>query len=792
MPSKTPPAYTSLQGASSQRYLNSSQSPSEQAYNRRIHSDSFNERPARKRLSALRDTTVNIATAFTQAARQGRPTAVQSPSRPPLSPIRSDISTLFKSTQPGSFNLYPNLDNLNDTTEQPSMQRRIPSSLSYREDDPLSTILDSYTNNSNNNSKLHRKLSVTDAELKSNPFAEEELLFKYPEEEFRRRTEVESRESTPRKSRSRSGTPAFETLDEWRKRIDGVSPLRRSMSREAESIHSESTDSIVNVRRQTFLWQPLQRVLDSMFRWIMFWIFMIFWTIKEAVVTALGLTLKLLDFVIATPVIMLLTRLQKMFHFITGKNLMDEELLKKATQPPTSQLRRLTRIAPILFIFVAIGSMLRNAEITSDLKIPSTESIKLALSSVPPTVARLTAAFQRQPEPALPKSMEELASRIVSVEKYTLVLAETAQKLRQNENRLETLERSDALKLTKLGERLSEAEMVIKKLTHDTGNTISTELTKHKVDLEKAIAAALDKDQRIEGVQSTVADLRDRLQSLTSLETAIHTLEKKFTDLKLDSHQLDEFTKISEQLNDQLSRDEAHALVQHQLSEFKSDMMKSFKSAAKADLRPDAMDIVNRMIDEAILKYHQDYLALPDYALASSGARIIPRLTSPTYELEPTDNLKWLIHKVIPFRDTSPAITALYPDTNVGQCWPMVGNNGSIGILLSQPIKVTGVTIEHAGKQVLLDRRSAPKNFALWGVYGEHLGQTADGALGDQSQHVIELTSGQYDAEDPNAVQSFPVSPQKPTRVVVIRVKDNWGHPDYTCLYRIRIHGEPI
>lgn len=672
------------------------------------------------------------------------------------------------------------------------MQRRNPSSLSYREDDPLSTILDGYANTSNSNSKLHRKLSVTDAELRSNPFAEEELLFKYPEEELRRRTEVESRESTPRKSRSRSGTPAFETLDEWRKRIDGVSPLRRSISREMESIRSESTDSNVNVPRQTFLWQPMQRVLDSMFRWIMFWIFMIFWTIKEAVVTALGLTLRLLDFVIATPVVMLLTRLQKMFHFITGKNLMDEELLKKATQPPTSQLRRLTRLAPILFILVAIGSMIRNADIATDLQIPSTQSIKLALSSVPPTIAKLTAAFQRQPEAALPKSMEELASRIVSVEKYTLVLAETAQQLRQNENRLEKLERSDALKMDRLSERLSEAEKIIKKLTHETGNTIGAELKKYKVDLEGAIASALDKDQRIEGVQSNIADLRDRLQSLTSLEAAIHTLEKKFTDLKLDSHQLDEFAKISQQLNDRISRDETHALVQDQLSEFKSDMIKSLKNAANTELRPDAMDIVNRMIDEAILKYHQDYLAIPDYALASSGARIIPRLTSPTYEPEPTENLKWIIHKMIPFRDTSPAITALNPDTHVGQCWPMMGNNGSIGILLSKTIKITGVTIEHAGKQVLLDRRSAPRNFALWGVYGEQLGQTSDGAMGDQSQHVIELASGQYDAEDPNAVQSFSVSPQKPTRIVVIRIKDNWGHPDYTCLYRIRIHGEPI
>jgi hypothetical protein len=791
MPSKTPPAYSSLQGANGQRY-NSSQSPSEQAYNRRIHSDSFNDRPTRKGLGGLRDTTVNIATAFTQAARQGRPSALHSPSRPPLSPIRSDISTLFKNTQPNSFGLYPNLESHNDTTEQPSMHRHNPSSLSYKGDDPLSTILDNYANSSNNNSKLHRKLSVTDAELDSNPFAEEELLFKYPEEELRRRTEVESRESTPRKSRSRSGTPAYETLDEWRKRIDGLSPLRRSVSREAESIRSESTISNANLPRQTFLWQPLQRVLDSMFRWIMFWIFMVFWIIKEAVVTALGLTLKLLDFVIATPIIVLLTRLQRLFHFLTGKNLMDEELLKKATQPSTSPLRRLTRIAPILLIFVAIGMIMQNSQITVDVQIPSTESIRQAFRSVPPIFAKLASTFQRQSEPELPKSMEELASRIVSVEKYTLVLAEAAQKLRQNENRLEKLERSDALKMDKLSARLAEAEKIIKKLTDDTGKTINTELARYKADLENSIVAALDKDPRMENVQTSIVNLRDRLRSLASLEGSVVALDKKLADLKVDSHQLEEFARISQKVNDHISRDETQALILRQLSEFKSDILKSFKNGARADLKPDAMEIVSRMIDDALLKYHQDYLAIPDYALASSGARIIPRLTSPTYELEPTENLKWMIHKIIPFRDTSPAITALNPDTNVGQCWPMVGNNGSIGILLSKTIKVTGVTIEHAGKQIMPDRRSAPKHFAVWGVYGEQAGQKADDIWGDQSQHVIELTSGQYDAQDTLAVQSFPVPPQKPTRVVAIRVKDNWGHPDYTSVYRIRIHGEPI
>jgi hypothetical protein len=660
--------------------------------------------------------------------------------------------------------------------------------MSFRDDDPLSTILDNYTNN---NSKLHRQLSVTDADLKANPFAEEELLFKYPEEERRRRTEVESRETTPRKSRSRSGTPVFESLDAWRKRIDGLSPLRRSVSVESQSIRSESTASQSQFPRKTFLWQPLQRFLDSMFRWLMFWIFMVFWTIKEAVITVLGVTLKVADFLIATPAIILLTRLQSLIHFMTGKNLVDEELLKKARQPSTSPLKRLARIAPFLFVILAISVMVDRTEMSVNVPTPTAENIKLAFKSVPHTIERLVTTLRGHPQSVLPRSMEELASRMVSIEKYTLVLAETAQKLRQNDNRLEKLERADAKLVDSLNIRLTEVEKMLNSLSYDTGNTISAEFTKYRDELEEAIIAVLAKDQRIKDVQTSVMNMNERLQNLVSVESSIAALEKKLNELKAQPNHLEQINKISKQLNDRVSRDETKALVRHQLAEFKAEMLKRFKDTNNADLKPDAMDVVTRMIDNAIIKYHQDYLALPDYALASSGARIIPRLTSATYQLEPTESLKRIIHKLIPFRDSSSAITVLHPETNVGRCWPMLGNNGSIGILLSKTITVTGVTIEHAGTQVLTDRRSAPKDFAVWGVYGEHLGQQSDAAWSEHGQHVIELATGQYDAHDPMAVQSFPVAPQKPTRIVVIRILDNWGHPDYTCLYRIRVHGEP-
>ncbi|KAG2173723.1 hypothetical protein INT43_005143 [Umbelopsis isabellina] len=793
MPTETPPGYRSLRSGYSQRYKHESSSPSEQVLNRRNYLDSAKDRNPNSSLSELRDTTVNIASAFNQANRNGNTSPADGGKSTSFNFFRAGHSQTPKHSQDNAYNLYPKLD---DSLMKDHSFQRTQSSLSHVDEDPLSTILDNYTNNTMNNSgRVVRELSVSDADLQANPFAEEELLFKYPEEERRRRLEADSRETTPRNSKSRSATPAFETLDAWRKRIDGLSDLNGSDKSDIsdvsdkESIRSGSTQN--NAPNRTYLWQPLQRLLDSTFRWLMFWVFMIFWTIKEAMVTALHLTLNIADYIIATPAIIVLTRLQKLVHFLTGKNLVDEEMLKKAKQPSTSVWRRLTRLAPMIFIICATALLVENTDIPRNVHTPTAENVKSALQSVPLLFERVFSGWHWAPQHELPKSSEELASRVVAMEKHTKVLADTAQKLRQNDNRLEKLEAADAKKVDDLNARLAELEGLIQTLSRETGKSISAELTKYRKGFDEAITKTIDKGNRISKMQKNIEDLQMQLKRLTDFEASIITMEQKLNDLKVPSN-VDDLNKITKELENRVSRAEATALLHSQLDNFKQEMLNHIKAGKAVDLEPDALEVVDRKINDALLKYHQDYLSIPDYALASSGARIIPRLTSTTYEIEPVDSVKRLIHKVMPLRDTSSAIVVLHPDTTVGQCWPMQGNSGSIGILLSKTITVTGVTIEHAGKQVLPDRRSAPKDFAVWAVYGDNLGQIKGDTFGEQSQHSVELATGQYDANDESVLQTFAVDHKKPTRAVVIRINSNWGHPDYTCLYRVRIHGEPM
>lgn len=38
----------------------------------------------------------------------------------------------------------------------------------------------------------------------------------------------------------------------------------------------------------------------------------------------------------------------------------------------------------------------------------------------------------------------------------------------------------------------------------------------------------------------------------------------------------------------------------------------------------------------------------------------------------------------------------------------------------------------------------------------------------------------------------FQRRPERAFQIVELRISSNWGHPEYTCLYRFRVHGEPV
>ncbi|KAJ3842020.1 hypothetical protein F5878DRAFT_556491 [Lentinula raphanica] len=66
-----------------------------------------------------------------------------------------------------------------------------------------------------------------------------------------------------------------------------------------------------------------------------------------------------------------------------------------------------------------------------------------------------------------------------------------------------------------------------------------------------------------------------------------------------------------------------------------------------------------------------------------------------------------------------------------------------------------------------------------------------------QSPGYIRIASFTYDIHSPEHIQTFPVLPYVKELgvdfgVVVVLVGSNWGMEDYTCLYRVRVHGERV
>ncbi|KAG0324004.1 hypothetical protein BG004_003568, partial [Podila humilis] len=248
----------------------------------------------------------------------------------------------------------------------------------------------------------------------------------------------------------------------------------------------------------------------------------------------------------------------------------------------------------------------------------------------------------------------------------------------------------------------------------------------------------------------------------------------------------------------------------------------------------------------------------PDYALLSTGARVIHSWSSPLYRRTRRgyEVPRSLMARLNPFRAKANHVgilessheMALIPDVHAGECWVIRGRRGQIAIKLARKITVTGVTIEYADPRTVLDVGTAPRQFELWGlreldmkIVGEDMilndlsgvlvnrpwsrtsqehhtttksassktdGESSDSKSDEGGRSVIEgrwwhegaphpgarlLTSGEYQTNSKKRQQTFKVPTPKQigtTVAVIVRIHSNWGHPHFTCVYRIQVHGQ--
>ncbi|KAF8808742.1 hypothetical protein BYT27DRAFT_7137253 [Phlegmacium glaucopus] len=255
----------------------------------------------------------------------------------------------------------------------------------------------------------------------------------------------------------------------------------------------------------------------------------------------------------------------------------------------------------------------------------------------------------------------------------------------------------------------------------------------------------------------------------------------------------------------------------------------------------DVTALIHHLVDSAISTITQDIIAKPDFALHSGGARIIPSLTSPTFEIRPQSLGSQMIGLVTGsgYAIGRPPITALHHEMQNGHCWPFAGGEGQLGVALASPIFVEEVTIDHVAKSIAFDMRSAPRQMEVWGLVegkdniarvrawkediaarkeAEQLSVEQSSTTNDQDgsdgsydgysnseypktlpkyPEYIRLANFTYNIYSSNNVQTYPVMPEIRELgidfgIVVLRVLNNWGRDDFTCLYRFRVHGQRL
>ncbi|KAI0365281.1 hypothetical protein BV20DRAFT_954575 [Pilatotrama ljubarskyi] len=223
-----------------------------------------------------------------------------------------------------------------------------------------------------------------------------------------------------------------------------------------------------------------------------------------------------------------------------------------------------------------------------------------------------------------------------------------------------------------------------------------------------------------------------------------------------------------------------------------------------------------------------DGVGLPDYAPWDTGGRIIGELTSDTYAPQPVVLQRgWLWNTELPSPTNGlrvrPPEYAITPNMQLGSCWPMDGRNGTLGLSLSRPVFIRAFTVDHIPRSLTPLPESAPREVELWGsldkiVDREQLQQLRedpslnmrtfqwirrqvrkpgeDQRTDQESDLFVLLGRMTYNVRSGQSAQTARIPETTIGRVANILFKrvlfvflDNWGNDDYTCIYRVRIHG---
>uniref|UniRef100_A0A1B6D0T8 SUN domain-containing protein n=1 Tax=Clastoptera arizonana TaxID=38151 RepID=A0A1B6D0T8_9HEMI len=189
---------------------------------------------------------------------------------------------------------------------------------------------------------------------------------------------------------------------------------------------------------------------------------------------------------------------------------------------------------------------------------------------------------------------------------------------------------------------------------------------------------------------------------------------------------------------------------------------------------------------QSIASYQKDVLedvygSSADFAAEMSGGRILATPDTETYYPTPGAAMLWGFQ--IRTRVFSNPSVILKGMLQPGDCWAFHGDVGSVVIKLARPVQVSAVTLEHIPQVLSIhgNIKSAPRHFQL---YGTNMSMDSYELLGDFEYH-----------KGGPSRQTFYVDAKQKTlhkyfEAVKMQFLSNYGNHDYTCIYRVRVHGQ--
>lgn len=301
----------------------------------------------------------------------------------------------------------------------------------------------------------------------------------------------------------------------------------------------------------------------------------------------------------------------------------------------------------------------------------------------------------------------------------------------------------------------------------------------------------------------------------SSIKASKHIISKDMVIQLVKDHALQYDTQLEGRM-----REEMRQHMTEQMSTLKTSMTAeyrviaedaAFKTVSRQYARRDGLNFLEDVSMQNMARNQELNLRTINYFSGPLGAVVDPYLTSPTHKLAQPNILASTFAWAFLRRPHPPAM-ALERWDEVTDCWcaaastsintttgkPDVGK-AQIGVIMPRAIEVQSITIEHIPARGTLDIGNAPRHIEVFAYAPQiDLSRPAVVAMLPKCRSsapaagYVCIGNGNYDLHGENHVQNIPLVGGIQVGLVnkvVVRAVSNWGQ-DWTCFYRLRMHGE--